>query len=133
GVELLSVPARSSVAKSQSEINCFLFRNPKYRLKAAKTWTLMSFSEFQHFGRLRSAVCLLGCLVIAAGCATHKKPPAPPPTYPPVPETAVQELHQLPAGLYDRLQIITAESEVGERFASALRSARESAAQKGAN
>jgi hypothetical protein len=93
----------------------------------------MSFSEFKHLRPLRSGVCLLGCLAIGAGCAIHKKPPVPPPTYPPVPVTAVQELHQLPAGLYDRLQIITVESEVGERLASALRRARESAAQKGAN
>jgi hypothetical protein len=87
----------------------------------------------KYLQRLRPAVCLSACLMVAAGCAIHKKAQAPLPTFPPVPESAVQELRQLPPGLYDRLQIITVEAEVGERLASALKDARQSAAQKGAN
>jgi membrane-bound ClpP family serine protease len=94
----------------------------------------MSFSQLKHLQRLlRVAFCLSACLMAAAGCALHKKPQAPPPTFPPVPESSLQELRQLPPGPYDRVQIITVEAEVGERLVSALKSARQSAAQKGAN
>jgi hypothetical protein len=67
-----------------------------------------------------------------AGCATRK--PAPPaPTFPATSVSALRELRGLPEGSYDRLAIITIAAEIGEQLESALKSARESAAQKGAN
>jgi hypothetical protein len=42
-------------------------------------------------------------------------------------------LSRLPQGSYDRLAIITVAAEVGEQLASAIKGAREAAAQKGAN
>jgi hypothetical protein len=66
------------------------------------------------------------------GCATRK--PAPPPlTFPATPVSALRDLSRLPEGSYDRLAIFTVAAEIGEQLASALKSARESAAQKGAN
>jgi primosomal protein N' len=53
--------------------------------------------------------------------------------YPAEPEAALREMRQLPAGPYDRLAIITVAAEVGEQLASAIKSARQSAALKGAN
>ncbi len=53
--------------------------------------------------------------------------------YPAVPETALRELRSLPQGPYDRLEVITVVAEVGEQLASAIKSARQFAAQKGAN
>jgi hypothetical protein len=68
-----------------------------------------------------------------AGCAAHKTVPPPPIFYPPTPETSLRELRGLPPGPYDRLEIITVVGEVGEQLDSAIKSARQSAAQKGAN
>ena len=67
-----------------------------------------------------------------AGCAAHKTAP-PAIAYPATPEVELQELRSLPQGPYDRLQIVTVTAEVGEQLASAIKSARQSAAQKGAN
>jgi hypothetical protein len=53
--------------------------------------------------------------------------------YPAMPETALRELRSLPQGPYDRLEVITVVAEVGEQLASAIKSARQYAAQKGAN
>ncbi len=64
---------------------------------------------------------------------TRKPPPPPPVVYPAVPESSLRELRRLPPGLYDRVEIVTVVAEVGEQFVSALKNARESAAQKGAN
>ena len=66
------------------------------------------------------------------GCAA-RKPAPPPPTFPATSVSALRELHGLPEGSYDRLAIVTVVAEIGEQLASALKSARESAAQKGAN
>jgi hypothetical protein len=89
-------------------------------------------SRWNHFKCLQLAV-YLATYLLAAGCAARKTPPPPPsPTYPPAPESALLELRGVPTGQYDRLEIITVEAEVGERLASATKSARESAAQKGA-
>jgi hypothetical protein len=69
---------------------------------------------------------------MVAGCAA-RKPPPPPPAFPATSVTALQELRGVPEGLYDRLEIVTVAAEIGEQFNSAIQSARESAAQKGAN
>ena len=69
---------------------------------------------------------------IIAGCAARKAP-VPPPTYPAVPESAIQELRRVPSGGYDKLEVITIEAEVGPQLVSAMKSVRQSAAQKGAN
>jgi membrane-bound ClpP family serine protease len=72
--------------------------------------------------------------LIASGCASRKAPaPHPPPTYPAVSESSIQEVRQLPSGAYDKLEVITIEAEVGTQLLSALKSARQSAAEKGAN
>jgi hypothetical protein len=68
-----------------------------------------------------------------AGCAAHKTAPPPPVTYPATSESALRELRGLPQVPYDRLAIITIAAEVGEQLASAIKGAREAAAQKGAN
>jgi hypothetical protein len=80
--------------------------------------------------RLRT---FLAAYLAVAGCATHHSPQPPPIIYPPIPETELQELRSLPHGLYDRLEIVTVVAEVGEQLASAIKSARRSAAQKGSN
>ena len=67
-----------------------------------------------------------------AGCATRKAP-GPPPSYPAVPESAIQELRHVPSGAYDKLEVATIEAEVGPQLLSAMESVRQSAAQKGAN
>jgi hypothetical protein len=71
--------------------------------------------------------------MLFVGCAAHKVAPPAPITYPPAPEAALRDLSRLPSGPYDRLQIITVTAEVGEELALAIKNARESAAQKGAN
>jgi hypothetical protein len=68
-----------------------------------------------------------------AGCAAHKTAPPPAVIYPATPEAELQELRGLPQGPYDRLEIVTVTAEVGEQLASAMKGARQSAAQKGAN
>lgn len=76
----------------------------------------------------------LGSSLLVAGCATHKpahKPP--PPTFPATSEAAIVELHALPQGPYERLEIVTVAAEIGEQLTSAIKAARDSAAQKGAN
>ena len=87
--------------------------------------------EFIH--KLSLAVPLLVHFVVA-GCA-FRKAPSPPPTtdFSAVPESAVQEFRQLPAGPYDKLEVMTIEAEVGTQLQSAMKSVRQSAAQKGAN
>jgi hypothetical protein len=87
------------------------------------------FNDFQ-FSRLAAFLALW---VFVAGCATHKPAPPPPPTFPPASEAALRELRTLPQSPYDRLEIITIAAEVGEQLATAIKSARESAAGKGAN
>jgi hypothetical protein len=82
--------------------------------------------------QLRLAAPLL-VQVIVAGCAFRKAPAPPPPTYPALPENAVQEVRQFPSGAYDKLEVITIEAEVGAQLLSAMKSVRQSAAQKGAN
>jgi hypothetical protein len=42
-------------------------------------------------------------------------------------------LRSLPQGPYDRVEIVTVTAEVGEQLAAAIKGARQSAAQKGAN
>jgi hypothetical protein len=71
--------------------------------------------------------------LIVAGCASRKAPAPPPPTYPALPESAIHELRQFPSGAYDKLEVITIESEIGAELLSAMKSVRQSAAQKGAN
>ena len=80
--------------------------------------------------RLSLIVAVLALAI--AGCAARKAP-VPPPTYPAVPESAIQELRRVPSGGYDKLEVITIEAEVGPQLVSAMRSVRQSAAQKGAN
>jgi membrane-bound ClpP family serine protease len=90
------------------------------------------FSRSNLFRCSRLAACLAAFL-LAAGCATHKTVPPAPVSYPPAPETALQELRGLPPGPYDRLVIITIAAEVGPQLDAAIKGARQSAAQKGAN
>jgi hypothetical protein len=71
--------------------------------------------------------------LIVAGCAFRKAPAPPPPTYPALPESAIQELRRSPSGAYDKVEVITIEAEVGTDLLSAMRSVRQAAAQKGAN
>jgi hypothetical protein len=93
----------------------------------------MHLSRLKFFQQLRLAAPLLVQLIVA-GCAFRKAPaPHPPPTYPAVPESAIQEVRQFPAGAYDKLEVITIEAEVGTQLLSAIKSVRQSAAQKGAN
>jgi hypothetical protein len=93
----------------------------------------MHLSRLKFFQQLRLAAPLLVQLTVA-GCAFRKAPaPHPPPTYPAVPESAIQEMRQFPAGAYDKLEVITIEAEVGTQLLSAIKSVRQSAAQKGAN
>jgi membrane-bound ClpP family serine protease len=88
--------------------------------------------RLKFFQQLLAALLLVQ--FIGAGCAFHKAPAAhPPPTYPAVPESAIQELRRLPPGAYDKLEVITIEAEVGAQLLSAVESVRQSAAQKGAN
>jgi len=89
------------------------------------------FSQFNRFHLHRLTGCLAASLLIA-GCAT-RKPAALPPAFPPTSEAALRELPSLPQGAYDRLEVITVAAEVGEQLAAAIKSARESAAGKGAN
>ena len=93
----------------------------------------MHMSRLKFFQELRLAASLLVQLIVA-GCAFRKAPaPHPPPTYPAVPESAIQEVRQFPSGAYDKLEVITIEAEVGTQLLAAMKSVRESAAQKGAN
>ena len=90
-------------------------------------------SRLKFFQELRLAASLLVQLIVA-GCAFRKAPaPHPPPTYPAAPESAIQEVRQFPSGAYDKLEVITIEAEVGTQLLAAMKSVRESAAQKGAN
>jgi hypothetical protein len=81
----------------------------------------------------RPLTAWLAVYLSVAGCAAHKTPPPPPVTYPATSESALRELRGLPQGSYDRLAIITIAGELGEQLASAIKGAREAAAQKGAN
>jgi membrane-bound ClpP family serine protease len=90
------------------------------------------FSQLNHFQCVRLAAFLAAYLMVA-GCAAHKTAPIPPMIYPATPEAALRELRGLPQSPYDRLEIITVAAEIGEQLASAIKSARQSAAQKGAN
>jgi hypothetical protein len=90
------------------------------------------FSQLNFFQSSGLAVGLAAYLLFA-GCAAHKKAPPPAMVYPAIPETALRELRTLPQGPYDRLQVITVVAEVGEQLASAIKNARQFAAQKGAN
>ena len=93
----------------------------------------MHLSRLKFFRQLRLAATLLVQLIVA-GCAFRKAPaPHPAPTYPAVPESAIQEMRQFPSGAYDKLEVITIEAEVGTQLLSATKSVRQSAAQKGAN
>ncbi len=84
------------------------------------------------YRQIRVAITVFVHLTIV-GCVFHRAPAPPPPTYPSVPESEIQELRQLPSGAYDKLEIITIEAEVGIQLQSAMTSVRQSAAQKGAN
>jgi hypothetical protein len=81
----------------------------------------------------RPLTAWLAVSLTVAGCAAHKTAPQPPVTYPATSEGALRELRGLPQGPYDRLAIITVAAEVGTQLASAIKGAREAAAQKGAN
>jgi hypothetical protein len=99
----------------------------------ARAKAIVQLSRLKFFQQLRLAALLLVQFIVA-GCATRKAPEAHPlPTYPAVPESAIQEVRQLPSGAYDKLEVITIEAEVGMQLLSAMESVRQSAAQKGAN
>jgi hypothetical protein len=102
----------------------------------SSTFTLNpDFVRFSQLSRIRFSrwiACLTAVLTID-GCATRKPAPPPPPTFPATSVSALRELHSLPQGSYDRLAIFTVAAEIGDQFATALKSAWESAAQKGAN
>jgi hypothetical protein len=89
------------------------------------------FSQLSRFQFSRWVACFTAVLMME-GCAA-RKPAPPPPTFPATSVSALQELHSLPKSSYDRLAVVTVVAEIGEQLASALKSARESAAQKGAN
>ena len=90
-----------------------------------------------HFTPLNHLHCRLtawlAVYLAVAGCAAHKAAPTPPVTYPATSESALRELSRLPQGSYEKLAIITVAAEVGEQLASAIKGAREAAAQRGAN
>jgi hypothetical protein len=91
------------------------------------------FFQFNLFQFPRLAVFLAVCLIFG-GCATRKKPtPPPPPTFPPTSAETLQELRSLPPAPYDRIEVATVVAETGEQLVTAIKSARESAAAKGAN
>jgi hypothetical protein len=90
------------------------------------------FTSLNHL-QCRSSTVWLAASLMLAGCAAHKTAPPAPVTYPATSESALRELNQLPKGSYDKLTIITVAGEVGEQLASAIKGAREAAAQKGAN
>jgi hypothetical protein len=110
----------------------------KHGGKRAKPWeprsspTIVSGVSLLPLQCLRLTACLAVYLIVA-GCATHKTAAPPPVTYPPTSESALREFRGLPQGPFDRLAIITVAGEVGEQLASAIKGARETAAQKGAN
>ena len=89
------------------------------------------FSRLSHF-QFSQWIAWVTVVLIVAGCAA-RKPAPPPPTFPATSVTSLRELRGLPEGPYDRLETVTVAAEIGEQFNSALKSARESAAQKGAN
>jgi hypothetical protein len=78
------------------------------------------------------AACLAACLTLSA-CATRKAAPPPPPTFPATSAATLQELRSLPPGPYDRLEVATVVAETGEQLVTAIKSARQAAAAKGAN
>ena len=92
----------------------------------------MRFTSFIHL-QCRPLTPWLAVYFAVVGCAVHKTAPLPPVTYPATSESALRELRRLPQSSYDRLAIITVAAEVGEQLASAIKGAREAAAQKGAN
>ena len=82
----------------------------------------------------RRSAFFLAIYLLAVGCATHKKQPQPPPTFPPVPVTALRQLPALPPrNSYDRVAILTVDAEVGDQVARSIDRVRETAAQKGAD
>lgn len=81
----------------------------------------------------RSLAAWLAMYLTVSGCAFHKAPAPPTVSYPATSESALRELRSLPPGPYDRLAIITVAAEPGPQLASAMKGAREVAAQKGAN
>jgi hypothetical protein len=92
----------------------------------------LRFSQLNQFQGWQLAGCL-GTFLLVAGCAAHKTAPTPTMIYPPTSETALRETRDLPPKPYDRLETITVAAEVGEQLDSAIKSARESAALKGAD
>jgi hypothetical protein len=90
------------------------------------------FTPLNHL-QFRPLTAWLAVYLAVAGCAAHKTAPPPPVTYPATSESALRELRRLPQGSYDKLAIITVAAEVGEQLASAIKGAREAAAQRGAN
>src|SRR5258708_928639 len=89
-------------------------------------------------GYLRKMPCWrlaagMAASLLINGCATHKTAPPAAIVYPATPEAKLQELRSLPQGPYDRVEIITVAAEAGEQLAAAIKDARQSAAQKGAN
>jgi hypothetical protein len=93
---------------------------------------MVRFAPLSQWERLRLTAYLAASLFVA-GCAAHKTAPLQPITYPATSESALRELRRLPQGSYDRLAVITVAAETGEQLASAIKGARETAAQKGAN
>ena len=91
----------------------------------------MRFTPLNHL-QCQPLAAWLAVYFAVAGCAAHKTAPLPPVTYPATSESALRELRRLPQGSYDRLAVITVAAETGEQLASAIKGAREAAAQKGA-
>ena len=92
----------------------------------------MRFTPLNHL-QCRPLTAWMAASLMLAGCAAHKTAPPPAVTYPATSERALRELSRLPQGSYDKLAIITVAGEVGEQLASAIKGAREAAAQRGAN
>ena len=93
---------------------------------------LVPFLKFSHLYFWRPAAFAMACLLLV-GCVTRKAASPPTPVYPPTLESALRGLRVPPHVPYARIQTITVAAVSGKQFDAAVATARQSAAQKGAN